>query len=95
MLLSMLKSIRRIFTANEQTERLRPHVMTDQLNINAANNVAPSLLAAYKEVYGGVWVGGSVLLTNTDIIFTPKTINHTFYDTDRSVRIPLALLSLW
>jgi len=67
--------------------------VADVLGIDFNEDIISSVLDTYKEAYGGLWVGGTVLLTNTEIMFTPNAMNNAFHKGDNSVTIPLSLIT--
>ena len=71
------------------------------LSIYRSNNQLPSLegavtdlaidgmLKGFKKLFGGLWVGGTVSLTSSNLSFVPNAINMASHKGDYSLCIPL------
>jgi hypothetical protein len=46
-----------------------------------------------RKRYGGLWVGGRITLTQTELGFSPNAINRLVHVGDPSVTIPLSAIS--
>jgi len=46
----------------------------------------------FRKKYGGLWVGGRVTLTRTDLRFAPNAVNRLVHVGDPSFTIPLAAI---
>ncbi len=49
-----------------------------------------SILSAFQEYYGGLWVGGKASLSPNEIAFAPNALNRVVHKGDMSFAIPLA-----
>ncbi len=50
---------------------------------------AEFVLNQFKKAYGGLWVGGTALLTENDLTFKPNMLNTMFHSGDTSLSVPL------
>ena len=53
-----------------------------------------STLDSYKKKYGGLWVGGTLLVTDAKIIFQENILNKMVHTTDNGFSIPLTDVAL-
>lgn len=51
------------------------------------------VLAAFKKAMGGLWVGGTVLLTSTSLQFRSNAVNNFFHSEPYFIKIPLSDIS--
>jgi len=50
------------------------------------------VLEAFKEVYGGLWVGGKMVLTQTMVRLSANAMNRLVQDGTLDIELPLALI---
>ena len=55
--------------------------------------VIEAVLKDFRAFYGGLWVGGSALLTTTSLSFQPNKLNRAVHKGDYSFSIPLDEIS--
>lgn len=48
------------------------------------------ILAAFRQRYGGLWVGGRATLTTADLRFRPNAVNRAVQTGSLDVTVPLA-----
>ena len=51
--------------------------------------VTETVINKFKEVMGGLWVGGNAILYETKLYFRPNAVNQLFHADDYSLEIPL------
>lgn len=51
---------------------------------------AGAVLDQYKERHGGLWVGGRVTLTTSEIVFAPNRLNRAIHTTDTATSLAVA-----
>ena len=51
--------------------------------------IVNSLLFGFKLAYGGLWVGGRVTLTESNLEFSPNRVNHAAHKELHDISIPL------
>lgn len=59
-----------------------PRVSSSLLTNTTQRNVLQSVLRAYKNIMGGLWVGGTVTLYETKLVFQPNGMNQAFHVND-------------
>jgi hypothetical protein len=59
----------------------------------AAPRTVGVVLAAFKNYYGGLWVGGRVTLTDSNVIFEPNALNRSVHTGTLDISIPLSEIS--
>lgn len=62
--------------------------MADAGNVNALGEV----LEAFKAAYGGLWVGGKMVLTQTMICLSANATNRLVQDGTLDIELPLAFI---
>lgn len=50
------------------------------------------VLEGFKEVYGGLWVGGKMTLTNTAVYLNANAMNRMVQDGTLDIRVPLGMI---
>ncbi len=58
-----------------------------------SHGVTEIVLKGFKQVMGGLWVGGTATLHETKLGFRPNALNHFIHAGDYSVEIPLQEIS--
>jgi hypothetical protein len=51
------------------------------------------VLAAFRQYYGGLWVGGRVTLTETAVSLTPNALNRSVHQDLDAIELPLAMIT--
>ncbi|EJM63960.1 hypothetical protein PMI30_03985 [Pseudomonas sp. GM50] len=66
----------------------------DLYSIAEAGNVdvLSDVLEAFKEAYGGLWVGGKMVLTQTTVRLSANAMNRLVQDGTLDIELPLALI---
>ena len=59
----------------------------------AAPGSVGGVLAAFKNYYGGLWVGGRVTLTDSNVVFAPNAVNRAVHTGPLDISIPLTEIS--
>jgi len=60
------------------------------IGIDANEEVFEKTIAGFKKMYGGLWVGGTAVLTEEAVAFQPNLVNKLVHMQDYSLRIPLS-----
>lgn len=61
----------------------------DSTMVAAQAVITDSVINGFKKVYGGLWVGGTVELSDQYLSFKPNAINNLVHKDDYSLSIPL------
>ena len=64
------------------------YCMAEAGNVDALGDV----LEAFKEAYGGLWVGGKMVLTHTMVYLSANAMNRVVQDGTLDIELPLALI---
>lgn len=56
------------------------------------DKILREVLGAFKKAYGGLWVGGRVTLTTTEVRFSPNALNRLVHSGQLDIAIPLAAI---
>src|SRR5258706_1100631 len=62
------------------------------LNVTGARST-DSVLKRLKKKWGGLWVGGTVILHERDLTFRPNALNRFAHEADYTTVIPLGEIS--
>ncbi|WP_299975679.1 hypothetical protein [uncultured Pseudoteredinibacter sp.] len=61
--------------------------IADIAGVDFDEKIVEAVLAKYKNKYGGLWVGGTVYLTEEGLRFSPNGLNELFHKGDNSLSI--------
>lgn len=81
-----------IVTPNMTTQNIRKLVNAFVPDAMPSSNVVPALalrtINRFKRKHGGLWVGGTVSVSQAGVSFTPNGLNRIFHDGLHPINVP-------
>jgi hypothetical protein len=68
-------------------------IVAGGLGVGAGINTVGPVLRLFKKSYGGLWVGGTAVLTEQALSFHPNVLNLALHKGDYSLEIPLKAIT--